>query len=292
MININNVSKSFKDKVVFKDLNLTIKDGSIFGLIGINGAGKSTLLRCISNVLDVDNGSIDFDGIKASDNPAIKKDIIFISDDPYFPISSNIESLKEYYKSFYDLDENLYRQYLELFGLNEKAPISSFSKGMKRQTILLFGMAISPKYLLLDECFDGLDPLVRLNFKKALIQLIEDKNITVIISSHNLKELEDICDSFGILVDGKVDTYGDLLESKNNVNKYQMAYEQPIAKDVFANLDVLDFKAEGRIVTLVVKGDKEETTDVINKTNPLLIDVLPVNFEELFIYEMEARNNE
>ena len=162
---------------------------------------------------------------------------------------------------------------------------------MKRQVALLFAMAISPRYLLLDECFDGLDPLVRLKFKKALTDLIDDKEISVIISSHNLKELEDICDSFGILENGRIDTYGDLLSSKTNINKYQLAYAEEKTKDDFSDLDVMSIDITGRVVSLVIRGEKEMVTDKLNKTGPLFIDVLPVNFEELFIYEMEARNN-
>ena len=155
----------------------------------------------------------------------------------------------------------------------------------------MFAMAISPRYLLLDECFDGLDPLVRLKFKKALTDLIDDKEISVIISSHNLKELEDICDSFGILENGRIDTYGDLLSSKTNINKYQLAYAEEKTKDDFSDLDVMSIDITGRVVSLVIRGEKEMVTDKLNKTGPLFIDVLPVNFEELFIYEMEARNN-
>ena len=155
----------------------------------------------------------------------------------------------------------------------------------------MFAMAISPRYLLLDECFDGLDPLVHLKFKKALTDLIDDKEISVIISSHNLKELEDICDSFGILENGRIDTYGDLLSSKTNINKYQLAYAEEKTKDDFSDLDVMSIDITGRVVSLVIRGEKEMVTDKLNKTGPLFIDVLPVNFEELFIYEMEARNN-
>lgn len=292
MLRIMNLVKSFGDKRVLDNLSIEIEDGSVFGLIGINGAGKSTLLRCISGVYAQDMGVIEADGECVFDNPNIKKEIIYVSDDPYFPISGTIKSLKTFYSSFYHLDEKLYQKYLNLFGLNENGLISSFSKGMKRQVALLFAMAISPRYLLLDECFDGLDPLVRLKFKKALTDLIDDKEITVIISSHNLKELEDICDSFGILENGRIDTYGDLLSSKTNINKYQLAYAEEKVKDDFSDLDVMSIDITGRVVSLVVKGDKEKVMDKLNKTGPLFIDVLPVNFEELFIYEMEARNYE
>ena len=291
MLRIMNLVKSFNDKRVLDNLSIEIEDGSVFGLIGINGAGKSTLLRCISGVYAQDMGVIEADGECVFDNPNIKKEIIYVMDDPYFPIAGTIKSLKIFYSSFYHLDAKLYQKYLNLFGLNENGLISSFSKGMKRKVVLLFAMAISPRYLLLDECFDGLDPLVRLKFKKALTDLIDDKEISVIISSHNLKELEDICDSFGILENGRIDTYGDLLSSKTNINKYQLAYAEEKTKDDFSDLDVMSIDITGRVVSLVIRGEKEMVTDKLNKTGPLFIDVLPVNFEELFIYEMEARNN-
>ena len=290
MINIMNLVKSFNDKKVLDNLNISIEDGTVFGLIGINGAGKSTLLRLISGVYSQDLGIVEVGGECVFENEKIKKDIIYVSDDPYFPFSSTIKSLKVFYSSFYDLNEDLYQKYLTMFNLKENALISSFSKGMKRQVSLLFAMAISPKYLLLDECFDGLDPLVRLIFKKALTELIQDKKITVIISSHNLKELEDICDSFGILENGQISTYGDLIDSKTNINKYQLAYSEEKTKDDFKDYNLMSIEISGRIVSLVIKGNKKEIMAKLEKSNPLFIDVLPVNFEELFIYEMEARN--
>ena len=290
MIKIMNLVKSFNDKKVLDNLNISIEDGTVFGLIGINGAGKSTLLRLISGVYSQDLGIVEVGGECVFENEKIKKDIIYVSDDPYFPFSSTIKSLKVFYSSFYNLNEDLYQKYLSMFNLKENALISSFSKGMKRQVSLLFAMAISPKYLLLDECFDGLDPLVRLNFKKALTELIQDKKITVIISSHNLKELEDICDSFGILENGKINTYGDLIDSKTNINKYQLAYSIEKTKDDFKDFNLMSIEISGRVVSLVIKGNKEEIMAKLEKSEPLFIDVLPVNFEELFIYEMEARN--
>lgn len=289
MLDILSLSKNFSDKKVLNNLNIKIEEGSVFGLIGINGAGKSTLLRIIAGVIKADTGEVKLNGEDTFLNPEVRKDIIFVSDDLYFPVSSNIKSLKDYYSSFYDLDESLYQEYLKMFNLDENKLISSFSKGMKRQTVLLFAMAIKPKLLLLDECFDGLDPLMRHNFKKALISLIEDKEITVIISSHNLKELEDICDSFGILKNGSIDTYGDLLKSKENINKYQLAYDFNKSEDDFKEFEIMDFMSSGRVINMTIKGNRDEVMSKLKDTNPLLIDVLPVNFEELFIYESEDR---
>jgi len=289
MLKISHVYKNFGDKPVLRNLNLEIEEGSIFGLVGINGSGKTTLLRCISGVYYPDDGEILFNEKNTYTQPEIRKDILFVSDDMYLPSNATMRSLRQFYESFYELDEKAYRSYLNLFRLNENAHFSGFSKGMKRQASLVFALAIKPRLLLLDECFDGLDPLVRLNFKKALIDLLEDKSTTVIISSHNLKELEDICDSFGILDDGQINTYGDLLESKENVRKYQLAFEEEKSREDFAALDVMNFKKEGMVYTLVVKGNQEEVHDTLSAMHPLLLNELPVNFEELFIYEVESR---
>ena len=289
MLKINNLHKSFTDKLdVLNGINIEIKEGSIFGLVGINGAGKSTLLRCISGVYMPNGGEVLFNNENTYTKPEIRKDIFYVSDDCYYPSNATINTMRVIYESFYSIDENRFNKYLKVFGLNETSPISNFSKGMKRQVSLLFALSIKPKLLLLDECFDGLDPLVRLTFKKALVELIEDDDITVIISSHNLKELEDICDSFGILENGQINTYGDLLESKENIAKFQLAYKEN-KLDFKSMFNCLSIKQEGRIITLVVKGDIEEVRKTLKKSKPIIMEELPVNFEELFIYEVESR---
>ncbi len=287
MLEINSVVKGFDDKIVLDGVKLTINGGSIFGLVGVNGAGKSTLLRCISGIYKTDEGNVLFDARDTFREEEIRRDIFFANDDPYYPLASNIKSLKEFYASFYPLDEQMYQKTLKLFGLDENRQINTFSKGMKRQTLLLFALSVKPKLLLLDEAFDGLDPLVRYNLKKALYDFIEENHATIIISSHNLKELEDICDSYGILENGKISTYGDLLESKQNINKYQLAFNRPIEDDVFAQFDVLQMHKEGSVYSLVIKGDREETVKKLQELDPVILDTLSVNFEELFIYEHE-----
>lgn len=156
---------------------------------------------------------------------------------------------------------------------------------------MLFALSTKPKLLLLDEAYDGLEPLIRYKFKKVLMDMIEEEGVSIIISSHNLKELEDICDSFGILEDGKMVSYGDLLQSKEQVNKYQVVFKEEKTKEDFGTLNILHFEAEGRVVKLVVKGDEEEVKATLQRMDPLLLDVLQVNFEELFIYELEGRGD-
>ncbi|MBQ6493102.1 MAG: ABC transporter ATP-binding protein [Erysipelotrichaceae bacterium] len=290
MLKINNVTKKFDDKTVLDGLNLEVADGSIFGLVGVNGAGKSTLLRCVAGIYRTSGGNVEFNGEDTYLNEKIRRDIFFVNDDPYYPMASNIRSLKEFYSSYYPIDEVVYQKTLELFALDENKPLTSFSKGMKRQTLLLFALAIRPKLLLLDEAFDGLDPLVRHDLKKSLNEFIEDNQATVIISSHNLKELEDICDSYGILENGKISTYGDLLESKQNINKYQLAFTHDVDESAFEGLNILHYGREGSVYTLVIKGDREETVEKLKALDPVILDTLSVNFEELFIYEHEGGN--
>ena len=289
MLEIKNISKSFGNYAVLKQCSLSVEKGSIFGLVGINGAGKSTLLRTIAGVYEADEGVVLFDGHDTHLEDKVRKDILLIADDPYFEKHTTIETMKDYYRSFYDFDELIFDKYLKMFGLNPKKALVEFSKGMKRQAFLLFALAIKPKLLLLDEAFDGLDPLIRYNFKKALAELIEDYEITVIISSHNLKELEDICDSFGILENGYIKTSGDLNASKDMINKYQLAYDHEVSLDIFNNLDIMSSNISGRVITLVIKGDVEEVKAELMATNPIILDVLAINFEELFIYEVESR---
>ncbi len=285
MLEIKNVTKAFKDKSVLDDVSLNIDHGSIFGLVGVNGAGKSTLLRSVAGIYSLDDGLVLFEGLDTHIDVEIRKRIFLVSDDPYNPYGSSIKSLKMFYKSFYDFDEEVYQKYLNLFKLSETDNISNFSKGMKRQALLLIALACKPELLLLDEAFDGLDPIVRVHIKNALSDLIEDNNSLIIISSHNLKELEDICDSYGILENGHIETYGDLLESKANINKYQLAFKEEVDIELFKDFDVLYKNMEGRIVTLVIKGNREDVSKKLEALNPLILDVLNVNFEELFIYE-------
>ncbi len=288
MLKIEGLYKAFKDKKVLEGLDLVLNEGSIFGLVGVNGAGKSTLLRCIAGIYEADHGSVLFNGEDTFKNPAVRKDIFFVSDEPYYPIAANIRTMKEFYSSFYDVDMKTYNEVLNLFHLDDTKPISSFSKGMKRQASLLFALSIAPKLLLLDEAFDGLDPIVRHDLKRMLYELIEEQKATIIISSHNLKELEDICDSYGILENGRIASYGDLLESKANLNKYQLAFASPIDESVFDAFDILYSRKEGSVYSFVIRGDRHQVEEKLQKLDPLILDTLPVNFEELFIYEHEG----
>jgi len=289
MLKIEHLSKNFGKKQVLNNLNLTVSDKSIVGLVGVNGAGKSTLLRLIAGVYAPEQGSIMLDGRSTYNDMSAKKDIAFVSDDAYFPMGATINSTKLFYQTMYNFDDQAFEKYLKLFELDPKASIATFSKGMKRRVSLIFALSIHPKLLLLDEAYDGLEPIARLHFKNALTNLIEDENVSVIISSHSLKELEDICDSFAMLENGSIMSGGDLSESKENINKYQLAFKDELQKEDFKNLDILQYEKEGQVYKLVIRGDIDTVEAQLRAMDPMLLNILPVNFEELFIYELESR---
>lgn len=290
MLKIENVTKKLGTQVVLDNCSLEIKEGSVFGLIGPNGAGKSTLLRCIADIYKCDAGTITIDGELITENEYQKQNLLLMSDDPYYHYNATLAQMVEFYEVFYpQFDDEVYKKYLKIFKLDENKVMNNFSKGMKRQAFILIALAISPKLLLLDESFDGLDPMMRLLFKRAISECIEKKDMTIIISSHNLRELEDICDSFGILDNHKITTSGMLDETKENIHKIQMAFSSEKKKEDFIELDILHYSQTSRVITMVVKGDMNKIEAVINAQQPLMMDVLNVNLEEIFIYEMEQK---
>lgn len=290
MLKVEQLTKKLGNKTILDHCSLTVQNGSVLGLVGPNGAGKSTLLRCICDVYQCDEGTITMDGETIHENEYLKQQILYLSDDPYYMYNATIHEMKEFYKIFYpQFDEAEYEKYLKILKLDEHRVMNNFSKGMKRQAFILMALAISPKLLLLDESFDGLDPMMRLLFKRAINECIETKDMMIIISSHNLRELEDICDSFAILENAHIDTSGSIDDTKDMIHKIQVAFNKKVSREDFDGLEIMHFQQSGRVVTLVVKGELEKTTQMIESKNPLMMDVLPVSLEEIFIYEMERK---
>lgn len=288
MIQIKELYKGYGGKNVLRGLNLEIADGAVFGLVGINGAGKSTLLRVLSGVLKADGGEVFIDGQGVYENTAVKKGIFFLPDDPYYESNVTAEGLADVYRAFYGFDEKIFENFLEEFSLDRRKPIRNFSKGMKRQVFVALALACQPKYLFLDEAFDGLDPLARLIFKRGLIELVEKKGTTVIISSHSLRELEDICDSYGILDGGGISSSGDLTETLAGIRKLQMAFEREV-KEEELGFPCLLFEKTGRVVQIVVKGEVEEILQKIAQLKPMFVEEIEVDFEEMFVSEIKNR---
>lgn len=289
MIELKNLYKSYDGKKdVLQNVMLTVPDSTVFGLVGINGAGKSTLLRLLAGVLEKDRGQVCVDGEEVFENETVKKEIFFLPDEPFYTSNVTASALADMYKSVYPFDENVYQEYLNKFKLNMQTPIRNFSKGMKRQVFVSLAFAIAPKYLLLDEAFDGLDPLARIVFKKGIIKLVEERGSTVIISSHSLRELEDVCDSYGILDHGNITCSGDLENDLTKLHKFQAAFDKEIAEEDL-DFPCMTFTRTGKVVRLIAKGETEELLSKMQALQPLFVEEIEVDFEELFIAEVEAR---
>ena len=285
MIEIKGLGKSYGPKKVLENVNVTVPDASVFGLVGINGAGKTTLLRMMADVLRPDEGTVEYDGENIAGNAKKRKELFFLPDDPYYAAGTTVEKLVELYKSFYSFDDELFSRYEKLFSLERRTPVRNFSKGMKRQAFAALALACRPKYLLLDEAFDGLDPLARLELKRGIISL---EGTTAVISSHSLRELEDICSGFALLDGGAVADAGDLSETLERVHKFQAAFEEPVPRERFP-FECLSFESEGRVVRFVVRGGREEIVSALKALSPIFVEEIKVDFEELFLCEVKSR---
>ena len=282
MIELSHVFKSFGSFNVLNDIDIKIPDKQVFGLVGINGAGKSTLLRIIAGVYQADSGNVLVDGEESFDNERIKKDFFFLSDEPYYDHNSTPKTIVKLYKALYEnLDIDAYFKYLEEYKIDINKKLSKLSKGMKRQVFLSLAFAIKPKYLILDEAFDGLDPLARMKFKQLIIDLMEDYNSTIIISSHSLRELEDICDTYALLNNNRIKSSGNLLDTLGELHKYQIAFKDNITEDIFPKI-YKNYSQSGRIIKIITELEEKELVEKINDLNPVVIDELPMDFEELF----------
>ena len=285
MITIKGLRKSYGTKEVLSGVSLTVPDASVFGLVGINGAGKTTLLRMMADVLRPDEGTVEYDGENIAGNAKKRKELFFLPDEPYYTAGTTVEKLVALYKSFYAFDDELFARYEKLFSLERRTPIRNFSKGMKRQAFAALALACRPKYLLLDEAFDGLDPLARLELKRGIISL---EGTTAVISSHSLRELEDICSGFALLDGGAVADAGDLSETLAQVHKFQAAFEEPVPRERFP-FECLSFESEGRVVRFVVRGEREEIVSALKALSPIFVEEIKVDFEELFLCEVRSR---
>ncbi len=289
MITAKNLTKKFEDVVALDNISFEIEDGSVYGLVGSNGSGKSTLLRLISGVYFADSGNIGIDGIECFNNPIVKAQIAFLGDTPYFLPQSNIKEMKEFYKGMYPtFDENEYKRLLDIFPLDENKRISGFSKGMQRQASLILQLATRPRYLLLDEAFDGLDVVMRRVLTNLIMEGVEARGMTAIISSHNLRELEDVCDHIGLIHNGKLLLNDNLDALKNSVHKIQAVFNGVPEIEAFKDLDIIKTERTGSVLQLVVRGEREEILKYINTFNPLLAESIEPTLEEMFIFELEA----
>ena len=290
MIEIKNLSKSFDNKnYVLENLNCKIADNAIYGLVGANGAGKSTLLRLINSIYTAQEGTILIDNKNAYDNEELKQEMVFVPDDLYFYPGYTLMDMAEYYKSLYrNFDINFVINIANNLKLNPNVKISSFSKGMKRQCALICALATNAKYMFFDETFDGLDPVIRKYFKKLLSEAMSKKDTTIIMTSHNLRELEDICDNLGLLYKGNILFESDIDSLKTNMFKVQISLKEDFNKDTFKKIKILSYKKVGSVATLIINEEGHDTRKYLESLHPVILDYLPLTLEELFIYQMEA----
>lgn len=289
MIKAVELSKKFDNKLALDKVTFRIPDGSVFGLVGSNGSGKSTLLRLISGIYPPDSGRLEMNGIAVFNNPMVKSQIAFLSDIPYFLPQTNLDEMAALYEKMYpNFSREEYKRLLDIFPLDCKDKLSSFSKGMQRQASLILALASMPRYLLLDEAFDGLDVVMRKVLINILLEGIEKNSITAVVSSHNLREIEEMCDHIAVIHNGKLITSGSVEEAKNNIHKFQAAFNSVPEIKVFDSLDILKTERTGSLIQIIAKGDEKEIEDFIKQFDPIFIECIEPTLEETFIYELEV----
>lgn len=290
MINAINLSKKLDDNLVLDELNLTVSEASIYGLIGSNGAGKSTLLNILSGVYKVDSGEIKMYGEDIYENTKIKEKIAYITDDPYYFNGATVEEMAKFLDKTYDsFDINKFYTIAKMFPIDIFKKFTTFSKGMRRQASIILALSQNPKLLLCDESFDGLDPVIRQMVKKLIVSEVAGNNMTVIISSHNLRELENLCDTIGILHGNKIIVEKSLSDIKDGIHKFQFAFNPMIDIEQFKNdFPVVSINVNGKFLEAVLRGNADELTNSLSKLQPVLMERTEISLEDIFIYEMEV----
>ena len=287
MLELKNVTKTFGSFKALDNLTMTVPKGAVYGLVGPNGAGKSTAIRHITGIYRPDSGSITLEGLPIYENPNIKQTMGYIPDDVFFFPSATMEEMRRFYKGMYpNFDDALFDRLYDAFDLPRKGQIRKFSKGMQKQAAFHLTLACRPDILILDEPVDGLDPVMRRQVMSLILSDVAEHGTTVLISSHNLRELEDVCDHVGIMDHGKMLLERSLADMQGSTVKVQMVGDVP------EKLDVLHETSSGRLKTLVVRGSAVDVTRVIAKSAPAYFDVLPLSLEEIFIYELGGVNYE
>ena len=289
MITANQLTKKFDSFTALNALNCKIPEGCVYGMVGSNGAGKSTLLRLISGIYKADGGSIEIDGQNVYDNTVIKNRLIFVPDELYFLPRANLLRMAKLYSSIYErFSYDKFERLYQTFRLDPKANIGTFSKGMKRQAATILALSCNADYILFDETFDGLDPVMRNLVKNLLYNDVMERNATAVITSHSLRELEDTCDQLSLLHKGGIIFESDISNLKTSLFKVQVAFNGDYDRSRFEGIDTLSFVKHGSVSSIIVRGDREETAAKIKAMEPILFEILPLSLEEVFVYEMGA----
>jgi len=283
MIEVKDVVKTFDGFRALDGVTMTVPRGAVYGLVGPNGAGKSTLIRHLTGIYRPDSGAIDIDGQPVYENPAVKARIAYIPDDVFYFPQATIPDMMRYYRGIYPkFDAERYQKLGEVFRLDPKRQIRRLSKGMQKQAAFWLAMSLRPDVLILDEPVDGLDPVMRRQIWSLVVEDVAGYGMTVLVSSHNLRELEDICDHVGMMHAGRMLLERSLAELQENIVKVQLVTDQPLPED----LAVLHASTLGRVQTLIIRGEPAQTAERLAGTKPLLCDLLPLSLEEIFMYEL------
>lgn len=292
MIKVENITKKFDDYKALDNITCNIPEGCIYGMVGSNGAGKSTFLRVISGIYRPEAGTAMIDDQPVWENSEVKGKIAFVPDDLFFLHGASMDRMASLYRASYpDFDDKRFQYLTETFKLNRTKNIATFSKGMKRQAATILAISSKPKYLFMDETFDGLDPVMRNLVKKLICQDVEERKATAIMTSHSLRELEDTCDQLALLHKGGLIFESDISNLKTSLFKVQVAYSEEYDRTRFEGIDgmeVMHFSKQGSVANIIVRGDRENVVRIISSTHPILVEVLPLTLEEVFTYEMEA----
>lgn len=289
MIEVKSLVKKFGSKAALDGISFTIDAGSVFGLVGSNGAGKSTLLRSLAGIYQPESGEILVDGLQPFENSKVKSKLFFISDYPYFFPQANMKEMADFYsKTYASWDSKRYEELCALFPLDQNARIINMSKGMQRQVALINALSVRPDYLLLDEIFDGLDPVMRQLLKKLVSSEVSERGMSVVIASHNLRELEDLCDHVGLMHKGGVVFEQELDALKLGIHRVQAIFKPMPLQEALQDFDIIKQDIRGSLVNFVIRGKREEILEKLNALNPVFIEMLPLTLEEVFISEMEV----
>lgn len=292
MIKAEKLTKRFGQTEALAQFNCTVPDGCVYGLVGSNGAGKSTFLRLISGIYRPDGGSVKVDGQSVFGSCETLSKLMLVPDELYFVASATIKRMAELYKNtrgYIDLER--LQSLADIIELDIKRPIAQFSKGMKRQAATILALACKPKYLLFDETFDGLDPVMRSVIKKIIVEDVLDRGASVVITSHSLRELEDTCDQLALLHKGGLVLESDISNLKTSLFKAQIATNTEIPKEEYSRVcggDVLSYIKRGSVTNMIIRGDRNQAESALRSLEPVILDILPLSLEEVFVYEMEA----
>lgn len=289
MIKAENLTKRFQGVTAVDHIHAEIQDGTVFGLIGTNGAGKSTFLRMAAGILKPDEGTITLDGESVFEDIRVKARCFYIPDEPYFLGNGTADDMKTFYQGIYpNFDTDRFGRLLKSFELDGRRKIQTFSKGMKKQLAVLLGICAGTDYLFCDETFDGLDPVMRQTVKSLFANDIEERHLTPVIASHNLRELEDICDHVGLLHRGGMLLSKDLDDMKMNIHKIQCVLPAGLDRTNLQDLDIMTTEQRGSLLTLTVRGQREEIQARMQSYHPVFFEMIPLSLEEIFISETEV----